>query len=405
MKKRWFYAAGLACLMAACTGTPQSSADELCTIDVAGAMENLAELKLSELGSDVRYVPLETTDSCLIGSNPTIMLLDKQIAVIQRKELFLFDKENGKFLTKVGRVGEDPEAYSSTTPTYNDIDGLLYFMRSPATLQKYDLQGNYRGKLMIPTPPAAPSDFCFTDSLIIGHYNNWALSYNASSLVFFNKAGEQVDTIPNMFPVPEKAMQDIASISVLKKGNTGILLSRFNNGESAINIMGIPFLWKSDGKVRFKENFNDTIYTVEREGVIPYMIFGTGKWHLPTEDQFKFMDSKDYLLAGCIFETEDNVFFQCLQGYPQMYNGIYNKKTKTTRMNDEKNGITDDLGGFLPFTPQACSTQGEYGMIVGSDKVMEWLEENPEAVQDDKLAMLKELTDDSNPIVVITVPK
>ena len=52
MRKGWLYATGLSCLMAACTGTPQSSADGLCSsIDVAGAMEKPAELKLSGLGS------------------------------------------------------------------------------------------------------------------------------------------------------------------------------------------------------------------------------------------------------------------------------------------------------------------------------------------------------------------
>ena len=82
MRKGWLYATGLSCLMAACTGTPQSSADGLCSsIDVAGAMEKPAELKLSELGSDVCYVPLETTDSCLVGGSPNILLLDKEIVV------------------------------------------------------------------------------------------------------------------------------------------------------------------------------------------------------------------------------------------------------------------------------------------------------------------------------------
>ena len=116
MRKGWLYATGLVCLMAACTGTPQSSADGLCSIDVAGAMEKPAELKLSELGSDVRYVLLETTDSCLIGGNPNILLLDKQIEKKKKKNCFLFDKETGKFLTKVGHVGEDPEAYSGPAP-------------------------------------------------------------------------------------------------------------------------------------------------------------------------------------------------------------------------------------------------------------------------------------------------
>lgn len=404
MRKRLFYFAGLACLMAACTGTPQSTNNELCTIDVASAMANPVELKLSELGGDVRYVPLETTDSCLIGSNSKLMLLDKHIVVMQRQDCLLFDKETGKFLTKVGHVGQDPEAYSNSTPTYNDVNGLLYFKREPATLQKYDVQGKYHGKLTMVTPPVAPVDFCFTDSLIIGHYNNWALSYNASSLAYYNEAGERVDTIPNMFPVPEKSMQDIASISILKQGNSGMLLSKFNNGESAINIMGIPFLWKSGGKVRFKENFNDTVYTVERNGLVPYMIFDAGKWRLRAEDQLKFVDSKDWLLPSCVFETKDNVFFQCMQGHPQTYNGIYDRNTNTTRMSDEAKGITDDLGGFMPFRPQTCSMQGEYGMIAGSDVVMNWLEENPEAVETGKLAWLKDFNEDSNPVVVITVP-
>ena len=49
--------------------------------------------------------------------------------------------------------------------------------------------------------------------------------------------------------------------------------------------------------------------------------------------------------------------------------------------------------------------KGEYGMIIDSGTVLEWLEENPEAAENDKLSVLKELTDDSNPIVAITVPK
>lgn len=406
MKKEWLYAAGLVCLMAACSGTPQSSADELCSIDVAGAMEKPVELKLSELGADVRYVALETTDSCLIGRSPNITLLDKQIVVVSGKDCLLFDKETGKFLTKVGHVGEDPEAYSAPAPTYNDVDGLLYFMRHPTTLQKYDVQGNYRGKLSIPNKPAVPSDFCFTDSLIIGHYNGLAMSYSASSLLFFNEAGERVDTIPSLFPsVQQKAIEDIASISVLRQGNAGFLLSRFKNGESSINIMGVPFLWKSGGKVRLKESFNDTIYTVERNGLVPSIAFTTGKWHLGDGERSTFVDSDNRLLVSCIYETDDNVFFQCLQGYPKTHNGIYDRKAKTTRMNDEKEGFTDDLTGFMPFRPKTCSLQGEYGMIVEAGDAMNWLEENPEVAENSKLAALKNLTEDSNPVVVITVPK
>ena len=40
MKKEWLYAVGLVCLVSACTGTPQSSADGLCSsIDVNKVIE------------------------------------------------------------------------------------------------------------------------------------------------------------------------------------------------------------------------------------------------------------------------------------------------------------------------------------------------------------------------------
>ena len=38
-------------------------------IDVLPAFENLIELKVSQLGKNIRYVPLETTDSSLIGGS------------------------------------------------------------------------------------------------------------------------------------------------------------------------------------------------------------------------------------------------------------------------------------------------------------------------------------------------
>lgn len=129
MKKDWLYAVCFVCLAAACSGTPQSKVEGLCAIDVAGAMEKHRELKLSDLGKELRYVALETTDSCLIDGNPNILLLDKHIVVFSYKNCFLFDKASGRFICEIGHQGDDPEAYSYAQPMYNDVDGMLYFKR------------------------------------------------------------------------------------------------------------------------------------------------------------------------------------------------------------------------------------------------------------------------------------
>lgn len=119
-------------LLASCNGAQQTSEVDL--IDIAGGMEKLTELKVSDLGKTIRYIPLETTDSCLIGDFPNIKLLDDKIMVYNGKQCLLFDKETGKFICSVGHRGDDPEAYSSTCGYLNPKNQLLYFNRDPNQL-------------------------------------------------------------------------------------------------------------------------------------------------------------------------------------------------------------------------------------------------------------------------------
>ena len=45
-------------------------------IEVGKAISSPAELKASDYFDEIRYVPLETRDDCLVGSSPDIKLLD-----------------------------------------------------------------------------------------------------------------------------------------------------------------------------------------------------------------------------------------------------------------------------------------------------------------------------------------
>ena len=91
MKSKVFHTVVLACLLTACSNHPQKAErNDLLHIGVGAAMENLNELKLSDLGEQVRYVLLETNDSCLIGNFPRIMVLDKQILVYSNNNVYCF---------------------------------------------------------------------------------------------------------------------------------------------------------------------------------------------------------------------------------------------------------------------------------------------------------------------------
>ncbi len=62
--KKTIILGGLILLLGSCA--PQNNAGHPNAIDIAASLEHPTELKLSQLGKEIRYIPLETTDSSLL---------------------------------------------------------------------------------------------------------------------------------------------------------------------------------------------------------------------------------------------------------------------------------------------------------------------------------------------------
>lgn len=406
MNSKWMYAAAAACMLAACRPAAEKTGGTLTVIDVAGAAAQQTELKISDLGTRIRYVPLETKDSCLIGRNPQIMVLKGQILVQSGTDVYSFDKETGRFMNKIGHAGEDPKGYSmhAGRPYYNERNGLMYFVRQPNALQKYDLGGTYQGKAVIPTPPAMPDSYGFVDTLVVGYYNNIAQQNTHKRMLgLFTEAGLLRDSIVSPLPaLPPMKMEDIASISVLRLGIAQAIYTRFGDGTSSYSIASPTTLWNYDGELRFKDTFNDTVYNVSAAGELtPAYVFGTGERRLEPKARWSDDEAKGTMLPVLVLETPRNIFFQCAEDLRKAVNGVYDKQAGTTRMCDEEKGLTDDVNYFLPFRPSACSAQGEYAQLVEAADVVDFLDENPEAKDNSALAPLLKIGEEDNPVVVL----
>ncbi len=70
--KGWSCCAAALLMLATCGQRGTSLQDN--TIDLATGMENIQPLNVSDVAESVTYVPLETTDSSLIG-NPSNLLV------------------------------------------------------------------------------------------------------------------------------------------------------------------------------------------------------------------------------------------------------------------------------------------------------------------------------------------
>ena len=61
-------------LLSSCTNREKSASNSN-SIDIEESMQNLIKLKVSDFGKTIRYIPLETTDDCLIGNKPVVKVL------------------------------------------------------------------------------------------------------------------------------------------------------------------------------------------------------------------------------------------------------------------------------------------------------------------------------------------
>ena len=120
-------------------------------VDVAGAVASPVELKVSDLGSKISYIPLETNDSSLLGSKYSLRAKNDVLMVIEenRRCCLTFSLADGSFIASVGHPGQDPEAWSSPLPEVSTDNNLYFYRYSPdgPSAQKYSTDGTYLGKI------------------------------------------------------------------------------------------------------------------------------------------------------------------------------------------------------------------------------------------------------------------
>lgn len=124
------------------------SAQKPVVINLAKAISEFPkEIMLNELASDIRYVPLETTDDCLMNNEFYIMQYTGEDIITSG--IFHFDK-NGKFLNKIGSKGQGPEEYLQGLFAFGDWKNKLLYVQNWTTLTCYGFDGTFVRS--VPTP-------------------------------------------------------------------------------------------------------------------------------------------------------------------------------------------------------------------------------------------------------------
>ena len=404
---------GALCIGLFACSAPKQEDNNLEVIPIEAAFANQQELKASDYFRKVRYVRLETSDSCLIGAKPTVRISgDKLIINTGGKQCYAFDKETGQFIASLGHVGNDPQGALNLDGWINDASGRIYFIAGNNKYVVYDLEGNFQGRITYPEKSEGffgKTNFSYLDKKITvahlpssGNQPEQILLFNDSASIHqFNLPYEPTDSIFGN-------TKDIHSIAVFNNlaGFHGIMYVTYKDQKVATFNMTIQPFWRVQDKLYFKGEFNDTIYQVTEQGLHPERRFDFGSLRWNRKDRLDPEKDKGIYPVD-VFENEYSIFLRFVLNLYHIdkwetYNVFYNKKTGEVKVSPFEDGITNDLNHFMPLQPTTQSASGEWAQIIQAEKVVEWFEEQDDISNlPEEIQALRQTDPDDNPIVAI----
>lgn len=282
-----------------------------------GEIDSVEKIIFSEeTNSDIKnlitykFIPFETTDSCLFGDISAIDIVDNKIYTTDRKGdyLLVFDI-SGKFITQIGKKGNGPGEYISLNNFHID-----------KKKQTITLTDSYQDKLFTYNL----TDYKFISSQKTGYFSDCCWLPDGNIAWVFHGGYDS-------------GKRDLHYVKITDTQlNTIKLLYPTNFTPEAPMVPG-HLLYTYNQKCYLNIPYEPTIYEITSEKITPtYQLelgqqkFASPEW-LKTEAEKNYygtISNTNYISGQHIKETEDYI---CVEYYAQgmsSYIGFYNKKTR-----------------------------------------------------------------------------
>jgi len=328
-------------------------------------------IPLSEIASEVTYIPLETTDSSLVGNINSVLYEGGQIYIVHNTSTVSVFDNNGKFIRKINRQGRGPEEYlklMSGDMLEIDPDNRNIILLSLDTkLYEYTEDGVFVRKVQIPKIEGCRNYMNWgqkiSDNTYIADVSSREPFYEYCAVVF-----DSLSNVKLMIPSPKINYDEITGI--ISQSEFRIVdCARFTKFEDKVRIIySNPEIIRSiDNGLRI-----DTVYTIN---------YGEYKMTLSNKDGVtstsriiiwlgSLLESKNYLyiwlgLNGLAHEPVEQQYTDHTGKQVTFQNtnslALFNKKTgDLTLMNQPlkgKMGFKDDIEGGPVFWPRTVSSQ------------------------------------------------
>jgi hypothetical protein len=392
--------------------TDKSNAGSVIEIDLLSEPESIIK-ELSDFAENVEYIPLQTSESSLIGPLILKIVNNDNKVYIQNSglagEILCFNID-GKFLCKISNRGRGPEEYDFVTDfdVSSDNKTLTILSSSARKLPAYGISDTgftFRRSITLKNP--APWRICLvpeTDKAFLA-IPSWTGTETTLSLLI-NTSGDTLYFKSNCY-----------KYNRIQRGQGG-----FRSTEGLL-------IYSTGNFVCFKEEFSDTVFYVDSKdnSFKPRIIFNTHGTYFTSEMKGGSEKIKNNITTYIpdVFETSRYVFYSYYtmiveQRIINLYGFLFDKKTETKYNldvgKDRRIKLKDDVSGgpdfYIEIHDNQCSG-GKLFSIVEALALKKYVAgedfKNTTVSDPEKKNELKKLADSleetDNPVLIVVTPK
>ena len=348
-------------------------------INLQEAFENKKSININDLATNFEYIQLETKDECLTGTRLAIYSNDQYLIAIDREKILLFDRNDGRFIRKIGQKGNGPGEYSRTYSVmpYDEGKNLIYAGRNKKRYG-YSLDGQLNDTLSIPD---FVSEIGNIDDKTYAAFMPDYQGGEKIKLIIFNHTDSLMKTFPNYLSAPKTS-------------------SFFAWNPNS-------WFYKLDKQLYFYQLFNDTVFHVGTNSLTPKYVLNMGQYSPPYEMKTSpEFDPGKYFMMRTIQESSQYVF--CSFNFNKKnYTAIFDKNKRTTVVNDYSPesglGYINNINDFVPLEFSSVNEKDELICSMNALKIKQWFDLNPEKISQlpEQLKNLKNIQETNNPVIII----
>ncbi|PKO98458.1 MAG: hypothetical protein CVU13_09880 [Bacteroidetes bacterium HGW-Bacteroidetes-8] len=431
MTKRltFFVSVLIASLIQSCDSNPNVTASKIPVIDLESAIGSGRVFNLSDVATEIRYIPLETNDNSMMSDYLSVVYEKGMFYVISFKNFIIFDS-CGKHLKTFNRTGRGPDEYMGfksydVDPKTGNILLTAFCQDQAFSLLSYSVDGKLEDKYSLNSTGRSMSDIsfrCLDDKIL----TTFSVSIEDTTEVY----AQVQDLTGNILKSVNKpslkdfndAYTNLPSPVVQKNGMS------FSTSYTTRSTMRIPpRAYRYEDKMRIFLSLSDTIFTIDTAlNYTPFLAINYGKYKNPSElgsnitkGEHVSISSNLFFETGSLILTQFNLrsFAHDPFEIPTQNGKGTSKNTKSFALYDKnsgeltlmntpmpaKPGFKEDFESGPPFFPSYLSSEMYAISIIYPDKLKSFAQSNP--VSPKLKSIANNLKEFDNPVVVLVKMK